>query len=270
MSIEKDLIPQFETEEQEAEYWDTHSPLDLAAEPKVQEIRVRVPKDRPITIRLDSKSRSKLDKLAAEQGIGPSTFARLILMSVIERREKLPKVITFDELTHRLEQSSSRKRSTSAAQMKLQKALCQALEGDWQIAISLSREAVATVPEGYLDNIKGEMQMVWSCIQQVCIKPLLTHAEKSVLNWDYDEATGALENILNICQAAQFPLDYADLSIRVLSIAQATCVAAGGWKGDVDAKLNRVMAGVGVLMATVEETIDKKLEERLLPRPVVS
>ncbi len=258
MSIDKDLIPQFQTEEQEAEYWDTHSPLDLVAEPKVQEIRVRVPKDRPITIRLDSESRVKLNRLAAERGIGPSTFARLILMSVIEQGGKLPKVITFDELKHRLEQSSSRKRGISAAQMKLQKALCQALEGNWQTAISLSSEAAATVSEKYSDDIKGEMQMVWSCIQQVCIKPLLTHAEKLVLNWDYDEATSALEDILNICQAAQLPLDYADLSIRILSITQATCTAAGRWKGDVDAKLNRVMAGVGMLMATVEETIDKK------------
>ena len=105
MSAEKQLIPQFETEEQEAEYWDTHSPLDLVAEPKAQRVRVRGAKDRPITIRLDSKSRSQLDKLAAERGLGPSTFARSILMSVIERREKLPKLITLDELKDVLEKN---------------------------------------------------------------------------------------------------------------------------------------------------------------------
>ena len=105
MSAGKEFIPQFETEEQEAEYWDTHSPLDLVAEPEVQRVRVRGAKDRPITIRLDRESRLKLDKLAAEQGLGPSTFARLILVSAIERREKLPKRINLDDLKDALEQN---------------------------------------------------------------------------------------------------------------------------------------------------------------------
>jgi len=103
MGAKKKLMPQFETEEQEAEYWDTHSPLDVVAEPKAQRVRVRAAKDKPITIRLDSESRSKLEKLAAEQGLGPSTLARLILRSVIERREKLPRRVTLDELKDMLE-----------------------------------------------------------------------------------------------------------------------------------------------------------------------
>jgi len=102
--VERELIPQFETEEQEAEYWDSHSPLDLATEPKAQKVRVRGVKDRPITVRLDSESRSKLDRLAAKQGLGPSSFARLILMSVIEQRSKLPKRITPDDLKNMLEE----------------------------------------------------------------------------------------------------------------------------------------------------------------------
>lgn len=85
--MEKDSIPQFETEEQEAEYWDTHSPLDSAAEPEAQKVRVRGAKDRPITIRLDSETYSKLKELASEHGLGHSTFARLILISVIELRD---------------------------------------------------------------------------------------------------------------------------------------------------------------------------------------
>ena len=102
--MEKELVPQFETEEQEAEYWDSHSPLELAAEPKAQKVRVRGVKDRPITVRLDSESRSKLDRLAAERGLGPSSFARLILMSVIEQGGKLPKRITLDEVKNLLEE----------------------------------------------------------------------------------------------------------------------------------------------------------------------
>lgn len=82
--------PEFATDEQEAEYWDTHSPLDTA-EPAAEKVRVKLPKDRPITIRLDGKSRRKLDELAAESGLGPSTLARLILMSAIERGSRLPR-----------------------------------------------------------------------------------------------------------------------------------------------------------------------------------
>ena len=101
--MEKELLPRFETEEQEAENWDLHSPLDLAVEPKAQKVRVRGIKDRPITVRLNSESRLKLDRLAAEQGLGPSSFARLILMSVIEQGGKLPKRITLDELKDMLQ-----------------------------------------------------------------------------------------------------------------------------------------------------------------------
>jgi len=101
--VKKELLPQFETEEQEAEYWDSHSPLDLSAEPKAQKVRVRGAKDRPITVRLDSESRSKLDRLAAKQGLGPSSFARLTLMSVIEQGGKLPKRITLNEFEDMLD-----------------------------------------------------------------------------------------------------------------------------------------------------------------------
>ena len=98
MGEDKELTPKFKTEEQEAEYWDTHSPLDLVAEPKAQKVRVRGAKDRPITIRLDSESRSKLEKLAAERGLGPSTFARSILISAVEQKGGLPKSVNLDDL----------------------------------------------------------------------------------------------------------------------------------------------------------------------------
>jgi len=105
MNKDKESVPKFETEGQEAEYWGDHSPLDLVAEPNAQKVRVRGAKDRPITIRLDSESRSKLEKLAAEQGLGPSTLARLILMSVIESKEKLPRKVTLDEFRDMLEKN---------------------------------------------------------------------------------------------------------------------------------------------------------------------
>jgi len=106
MGAKKELIPKFESEGKEAEYWDTHSPLDLEAAPKAQKLQVRGAKDRPITIRLDSQTRQKLNKLAVQRGVGPSTLARSILMSAIEQRGTLPITsIHWDELRDLLDQN---------------------------------------------------------------------------------------------------------------------------------------------------------------------
>lgn len=122
MSRKKELMPKFESEEKEAEHWDTHSPLDLDAEPKAQKLRVRGAKDRPITIRLDSETRQKLNKLADQQGVGPSTLARSILLSAIERGNTSPgKVANLNGLAYLLEPnvaSAIRERVGSAAKYR--------------------------------------------------------------------------------------------------------------------------------------------------------
>lgn len=104
MGAKKELIPKFESEGKEAEHWDTHSPLDLGAEPEAQEVRVRGAKDRPITIRLDGQTRRNLEELAVQRGVGPSTLARSILLSAIERSGSLPgKVVNLGDLVYLLE-----------------------------------------------------------------------------------------------------------------------------------------------------------------------
>ena len=104
MGTKKELMPKFESEEKEAEYWDTHSPLDLGAEPKAQKLQVRGAKDRPVTIRLDSQTRRNLEELAAQRGVGPSTLARSILLSAIERNNSLPgRDVNLNDLAYLLE-----------------------------------------------------------------------------------------------------------------------------------------------------------------------
>lgn len=104
MGSKENSVPHFDTEEQEADYWDTHSPLDVATEPEVQEVRVRGAKDRPITIRLDTATRQRLNKLAEERGLGPSTLARSILVSAVDSQEYLPKGIDLRELKETMRQ----------------------------------------------------------------------------------------------------------------------------------------------------------------------
>lgn len=122
MGTKKKLMPKFESEEKEAEHWDTHSPLDLGAEPEAQEVRVRGAKDRPITIRLDSQTRRNLEELAAQRGVGPSTLARSILLSAIERNGSLSrKGANLDDLAYLLEPnvtSAIRERVGSAAKYR--------------------------------------------------------------------------------------------------------------------------------------------------------
>ena len=104
MGTKKEKIPKFESEEKEAEHWDTHSPLDRGAEPKAQKVQVRGAKDRPVTIRLDSGTRRKLEELAAQRGVGPSTLARSILLSAIERNGSLSrKEANLGDLVYLLE-----------------------------------------------------------------------------------------------------------------------------------------------------------------------
>lgn len=71
-------IPAFQSIEEEAEFWDTHSVLDFPDEFEyVGFEEPRVKKDAPITIRLDSADRARLRAEAEKMGIGPSTLARI-------------------------------------------------------------------------------------------------------------------------------------------------------------------------------------------------
>ena len=76
-------IPIFKTDEEEADFWDTHSPLDFIPEPISEEVRIKL--DKVMSFRLDSRSRLKLEKLAAKHDVGVSILIRLIVMSALRR-----------------------------------------------------------------------------------------------------------------------------------------------------------------------------------------
>jgi predicted transcriptional regulator len=81
----KKPIPAFSSEEEEAEYWEKHSLLEHFDESDFVPLRVKVPKDKPITIRLDSASRQRLNEMAKAYRVGPSTLARAIISGILER-----------------------------------------------------------------------------------------------------------------------------------------------------------------------------------------
>ena len=69
---------QFQSIESEAEYWDTHSVVDeIDAQTPVGFHRVQ--KTDSLTIRFAHEDMTKLREEANQQGIGPSTLARMLV-----------------------------------------------------------------------------------------------------------------------------------------------------------------------------------------------
>jgi len=74
-------IPDFATREEEAEFWDTHDITDFLDELKPVKVRVSKTLGQGLTIRLNADDREALARRAEEQGIGPSTLARMWIKS---------------------------------------------------------------------------------------------------------------------------------------------------------------------------------------------
>jgi hypothetical protein len=70
-------IPAFNTIEEEAEFWDTHSFTDFKEELVPVEVRVGGALSSPLSVRLDQDDRQELDRRAREMGVGPSTLVRM-------------------------------------------------------------------------------------------------------------------------------------------------------------------------------------------------
>lgn len=77
----KKKIPRFRSREEEAEFWDTHSPLDFPDEIKPVQMRVRKPLKGVLAIRLSDKHLQELRELAEQYGVGPTTLARMFIVS---------------------------------------------------------------------------------------------------------------------------------------------------------------------------------------------
>lgn len=82
----KSRIPEFQSREEEAEFWDTHDIADYQDE--LKPIRARFAKNlsEGITIRLDPKTLDELRSLAKEKGIGPTTLARMWILECLRGR----------------------------------------------------------------------------------------------------------------------------------------------------------------------------------------
>jgi len=78
-------IPAFQSIEEEAAFWDTHSVTDFADELQPVPMRVNRSLSAPLTVRLDPADRAELARRAKAQGIGPSTLVRMWVKDRLRR-----------------------------------------------------------------------------------------------------------------------------------------------------------------------------------------
>ena len=80
-------IPQFSSEQEMAEFWDTHSPLDYPDAFEEAEVRFSRPLiKKGLTIKLSNETIEQLREIGREQGIGPSTLARMWILEHLRER----------------------------------------------------------------------------------------------------------------------------------------------------------------------------------------
>src|SRR5205085_11654510 len=73
-------IPEFASRDDEAAFWDTHDIADYQDELTTVRARVARNLSEGITIRLDRETLAELRSRAKEQGIGPTTLARMWIL----------------------------------------------------------------------------------------------------------------------------------------------------------------------------------------------
>ena len=76
--------PRFSSIEEEDKYWETHSPLDEGFEGKVETSKQQ--RSSFLSVRMTGDELFQLRDMAAKQGLGPSTYARLLLTNAISRQ----------------------------------------------------------------------------------------------------------------------------------------------------------------------------------------
>ena len=77
-------IPRFKSREEEAEFWDTHSPLEYGEWEEV-ELKVARPLTHTLAVRLDARTIDRLASAARKKGLGPSTLARMWLLERLDQ-----------------------------------------------------------------------------------------------------------------------------------------------------------------------------------------
>lgn len=100
-------IPEFQSLEEERKYWEALGPLAEGHKGRINRPKSSEKRSSFLAVRLTGEELTHLRDIAAKQGVGPSTFARIVLTSTIERKDDLPEVVAARSLMSALENSLS-------------------------------------------------------------------------------------------------------------------------------------------------------------------
>lgn len=91
-------IPEFQSLEEERRYWETHGPLAEGHKGRINKPKVGQKRSSFLAVRLTGEELTQLRDIAAKQGLGTSTFARVVLAQAIARGNTPTRVVTLDGL----------------------------------------------------------------------------------------------------------------------------------------------------------------------------
>lgn len=84
----KQPLPDFQSRQEMAEFWDTHDFTDYMDEFKPVKVRFAKKLSEGITIRLDPETLQELREKAHQQGIGPTTLARMWILENLRHSQQ--------------------------------------------------------------------------------------------------------------------------------------------------------------------------------------
>ena len=85
-----DRVPEFKSLEEEKEYWESRGPLAPGHRGTRNKPGTGQKRSSFLVVRLTGEELTRLRDIAAKQGLGPSTFARLVLTRAIQDADAVP------------------------------------------------------------------------------------------------------------------------------------------------------------------------------------
>lgn len=102
MKTKNNKTQEFKTLEEEKQYWEARGPLAGEHKGTINISKNKQKRSSFLAVRLTGEELTRLRDVAAKQGLGPSTFARIVLTSAIERQNQ-PDIVTLAELKNMME-----------------------------------------------------------------------------------------------------------------------------------------------------------------------
>jgi len=89
-------IPEFKTLEEEREYWEARGPFAPGNRGRIHNPKPGEKHDSFLAVRMTGAEITKLRDIAAKQGLGVSTYARLLLTNAVKDQSKVDNATLFE------------------------------------------------------------------------------------------------------------------------------------------------------------------------------